>query len=698
MPPADSSAPQVFISYSHDSPEHARRVLELSERLRGDGIDARIDQYNPWPSEGWPRWMESHMRDARFVLMVCTETYLRRVTGQEEPGAGRGVCWEANLIFNDLYQKKVSTSKYVPVVFSNADTAYIPPVLQGHPHFNLGDDDGYWALYRLLTGQPEVQPGTLGALKKLSQLELLEQPTPVTPGPQHAIEPNVSAASGKIFISYPHGDPDEENLARFLHARLTDLGHDGFIDVGMKAGGDWVEEIRARVRWCDHLIVLLSERSMHSEMVQAEVRLAKSCQRQSGRPRIIPLRVRYFGPLEYEFDLYLGSLQYIGWNGPADTERVRDEILRAMTFDAAAPSPRPVQSLPGQPVPGFESGTNRPSSVRDTRSASVPGGTISHSDPYYVSRSADEVVVACAVDRGQTLVIKGPRQMGKSSLLLHYLSECQRAGKKIAFVDFQMFSHEDLAAYPTFLSRLADILSHRLRLDLPEPPVIQTQFAMVDFMERVILPRVHGPLVLALDEADRLFRMPYKADFFSMLRLWHNNRVPLTPEWEDLDLALVISTEPYLLIDQGDRSPFNVGLLVEMEPFRRGEVSQLNQKYGGLLDEDDVEQLWTLLRGHPYLTRLAYYRLTARDQCSLPELLQRADDERGPFGDHLRALLMKLHERPELLAAMKQIIRTGTVNDQDLYWRLYGAGLVRREGQRVNPANLLYARFFKNAL
>jgi hypothetical protein len=64
MPTADASPPQVFISYSHDSPHHARRVLELSERLRGDGIDARIDQHTPWPSEGWPRLMEGKLREA----------------------------------------------------------------------------------------------------------------------------------------------------------------------------------------------------------------------------------------------------------------------------------------------------------------------------------------------------------------------------------------------------------------------------------------------------------------------------------------------------------------------------------------------------------------------------------------------------------------------------------------------------------
>ena len=38
-------APKVFISYSHDSPEHAELVLALSDRLRQDGIDSHIDQY-----------------------------------------------------------------------------------------------------------------------------------------------------------------------------------------------------------------------------------------------------------------------------------------------------------------------------------------------------------------------------------------------------------------------------------------------------------------------------------------------------------------------------------------------------------------------------------------------------------------------------------------------------------------------------
>lgn len=87
-------SPKVFISYSHDSIEHKRRVRNLSDRLRREGIDSNIDQYEQSPSEGWPRWMERQIEEADFVLVVCTETYERRFRGVEEPGRGLGGSWE----------------------------------------------------------------------------------------------------------------------------------------------------------------------------------------------------------------------------------------------------------------------------------------------------------------------------------------------------------------------------------------------------------------------------------------------------------------------------------------------------------------------------------------------------------------------------------------------------------------------------
>ncbi len=73
-----SSPPEVFISYSHDSREHMERVLALSNRLRADGVDCHLDQYETSPPEGWPRWTVNQFEKADFVLVVCTEIYNRR--------------------------------------------------------------------------------------------------------------------------------------------------------------------------------------------------------------------------------------------------------------------------------------------------------------------------------------------------------------------------------------------------------------------------------------------------------------------------------------------------------------------------------------------------------------------------------------------------------------------------------------------
>jgi len=58
---------------------------------------------------------------------------------------------------------------------------------------------------------------------------------------------------------------------------------------------------------------------------------------------------------------------------------------------------------------------------------------------------------------------------------------------------------------------------------------------------------------------------------------------------------------------------------------------------------------------------------------------------------------VRLWERPELLEAFGQACRTGKIDNRDAYYRLYGAGLVRKEGERIEPANHLYARYFGNA-
>jgi tetratricopeptide (TPR) repeat protein len=162
---------KVFISYSHDSPEHENRVLELTDRLREDGIDANIDQYQSAPPEGWQLWMEKEIRDSQFVLLVCTETYLRRVMKEEEQGKGLGVTWESTIAIQHLYNAGVVNEKFIPIIFGREKITYIPIPLQSTTYYDVSTEKGYESLYRRLTNQPYTTKPVLGAKKKLAPRE-----------------------------------------------------------------------------------------------------------------------------------------------------------------------------------------------------------------------------------------------------------------------------------------------------------------------------------------------------------------------------------------------------------------------------------------------------------------------------------------------------------------------------------------------
>ena len=115
------TSPRVFVSYSHDSPQHKARVLALVQQLRDDGVDCEVDTFEEAPPEGWPAWMSRQIGQADYVIVVCTERYNKRVSGHELPGVGLGARWEGNLITQALYESGGRNEKFIPVVFTAAD-------------------------------------------------------------------------------------------------------------------------------------------------------------------------------------------------------------------------------------------------------------------------------------------------------------------------------------------------------------------------------------------------------------------------------------------------------------------------------------------------------------------------------------------------------------------------------------------------
>ena len=167
--PLPSPRIKVFISYSHDSDSHKQSVLRLADQLRDWGIDAEIDQYEPAPPS-WPRWMEDQITAATFVILVCTHQYAERVSRKVPPGTGLGGCWEAELIYQLLYENNSINEKYLPVFLDTKDATHVPTPLRSSTRYDLSGarfGSGFLELYRRITNQPNIERPTIGQLKSL---------------------------------------------------------------------------------------------------------------------------------------------------------------------------------------------------------------------------------------------------------------------------------------------------------------------------------------------------------------------------------------------------------------------------------------------------------------------------------------------------------------------------------------------------
>ena len=166
---------KAFISYSHDNAQHKLNVLELSNRLRTDGVDSMIDRYIDIPSQGWPRWMRKQIKDADAIIIVCSQNYCTRFYGEEKTGKGLGANWEGLIISEYFYESSTDLNQklIIPVLFEEEDLNNIPIELKGFTYVRL--PSGYEQLYRILTHQPEINVPPLGKVKKLNTAQELSQ-------------------------------------------------------------------------------------------------------------------------------------------------------------------------------------------------------------------------------------------------------------------------------------------------------------------------------------------------------------------------------------------------------------------------------------------------------------------------------------------------------------------------------------------
>ena len=126
--------PKVFISYSHDSPEHKRWVSELGTRLRHNGVDAILDQWDLGPGDDVTQFIERGIMDSDRVLVVCTDQYVRKANAGEG-----GVGYERMIVTAQLV-KDLGTDKFIPVIRQVSGQEKTPAFLGTRVYIDFRND------------------------------------------------------------------------------------------------------------------------------------------------------------------------------------------------------------------------------------------------------------------------------------------------------------------------------------------------------------------------------------------------------------------------------------------------------------------------------------------------------------------------------------------------------------------------------
>jgi hypothetical protein len=319
-------------------------------------------------------------------------------------------------------------------------------------------------------------------------------------------------------------------------------------------------------------------------------------------------------------------------------------------------------------------------------------------------RTTDEEFRAAIARQDSIVLVKGGRQMGKTSLLARGLQQARAAGAKIVLTDFQKLNAAHLASADALFLALAEIIADQLDLDILPDEVWQARrgpsMNFERYLRREVLGKISAHLVWGLDEVDRLFTCNFASEVFGLFRSWHNER-SLDPEgpWQRLTLAIAYATEAHLFITDMNQSPFNVGTRLALEDFTCSQVAELNTRYGSPLRERaEVARFFRLVGGQPYLVRRGLHELAAHGT-ELGVFESQADRDEGPFGDHLRRILVSLAQDPALCDIVRGVLQGKPCPSAESFYRLRSAGVMAGDSAReVRPRCQLYATYLERHL
>ena len=343
-------------------------------------------------------------------------------------------------------------------------------------------------------------------------------------------------------------------------------------------------------------------------------------------------------------------------------------------------------------------------------------GSLPENASTYVRREADRELYD-GLRSGNFCYVLNSRQSGKSSLRVRTMCRLRENGVECAAIDLSAGGIQNVPPEQWYAD-LIDSLIEIFDLDVDfgdwwqenQLNSLVTRFRK--FLEEVLLVEVKQDIVIFIDEIDSVLSLKFPTDdFFAFIRSCYNQRVD-NPEYNRLTFCLLGVASPSNLIQDKQRTPFNIGTAISLKGFQLHEVEPLEQVLRGKFRDYQVviKEILNWTGGQPFLTqKLCQFMLEESEkenprtveQVVQSRIIENWESQDEP--EHLRTIrarILRNEERAGYLLELYQQIRCSeeqseiTADNSIEESELLLSGLIARREGKLRVYNLIYKEVF----